>query len=84
VVPPSLISNLPAGFQFDRGPYQLGWKVGTWTTEAGPASLHLGEIATDDAVVCDVIAGTLGYPNNPDLMPICGGSTSSVYLLVEN
>jgi prepilin-type N-terminal cleavage/methylation domain-containing protein len=64
VVPPELVDDLPAGFSFDRGEYQLDWD--RWSLPDGLAGWSgartlLGvSVVTDDLLLGNAVAALVG------------------------
>ena len=64
VVPPELLADLPEGFTFERGAYQLDWEQ--WSLpdgippHSGPKTLIGVSIATTDDLLGNAVAGLIG------------------------
>ena len=64
VVPPELLTDLPDGFTFERGEYQLDWEH--WSLpdgippNSGPMTLIGVSIATADDLLGNAVAGLMG------------------------
>ena len=64
VVPPELVAELPEGFTFDRGEYQLDWE--RWSLpdgippHSGAKTLIGVSIATPDDLLGNAVAGLIG------------------------